>query len=86
MIQRGKVDGTSDLEERLNHYIAVERENAVNSLAEEEEISSSVLNLFLKEYDYLQKSSRKSYKSIEREASRTDKDEKSVDEDFRQIA
>ena len=55
MIQRGKVDGTSDLEERLNHYIAVERENAVNSLAEEEEISSSVLNLFLKEYDYLQK-------------------------------
>ena len=55
MIQRGKADGTSDLEERLNHYIAVERENAVNSLAKEEEISSSVLNHFLKEYDYLQK-------------------------------
>ena len=55
MIQRDKADGTSDLEERLNHYIAVERENAVNSLAEEEEISSSVLNHFLKEYDYLQK-------------------------------
>ncbi len=66
MIQRGKADGTSDLEERLNHYIAVERENAVNSLAKEEEISSSVLNHFLKEYDYLQKSSRKSYKSIEK--------------------
>ena len=55
MMQRGKADGTSDLEERLNHYIAVERENAVNSLAEEEKISSSVLNHFLKEYDYLQK-------------------------------
>lgn len=55
MMQRGKIDGTSDLEERLNRYIAVERENAVNSLAEEEEISSSVLNHFLKEYDYLQK-------------------------------
>ena len=55
MVQRKKADGTSDLEERLNHYIAVERENAVNSLAEEEEISSSVLNHFLKEYDYLQK-------------------------------
>ena len=55
MMQRGKADGTSDLEERLNRYIAVERENAVNSLAEEEEISSSVLNHFLKEYDYLQK-------------------------------
>ncbi len=35
MMQRGKADGTSDLEERLNRYIAVERENAVNSLAEE---------------------------------------------------
>lgn len=55
MMQRGKADGTSDLEERLNRYIAVERENAVNSLAEEEKISSSVLNHFLKEYDYLQK-------------------------------
>ena len=39
----------------MNRYIAVERENAVNSLAEEEKISSSVLNHFLKEYDYLQK-------------------------------
>ena len=55
MMQRDKVDGTSDLEERLNRYIAVERENAINLLAEEEEISSSVLNHFLKEYDYLQK-------------------------------
>lgn len=55
MMQRDKVDGTSDLEERLNRYIAVERENVINSLAEEEEISSSVLNHFLKEYDYLQK-------------------------------
>ena len=26
MMQRGKADGTSDLEERLNRYIAVERE------------------------------------------------------------
>jgi type I site-specific deoxyribonuclease, hsdR family len=55
MSGRNKADGTSELEERLNRYIAVERENAVNSLAEEEEISPSVLNHFLKEYDYLQK-------------------------------
>ena len=55
MLQRERVDGTSDLEERLNRYIATERENAVNSLAKEEEISSAVLNHFLKEYDYLQK-------------------------------
>lgn len=54
MIYRGKADGTSDLEERLNRYIAVEREKAVNSLAHDEDVPPSVLNHYLKEYDYLQ--------------------------------
>ena len=55
MSGRSKADGTSELEEHLNQYIVSERNKAVNSLAEEEKISSSVLNHFLKEYDYLQK-------------------------------
>lgn len=48
-------DGTSDLEERLNNYIAAERNNAVNTLAKEEELDASVLCQYLSEYDYLQK-------------------------------
>mgnify|MGYP002599495863 FL=1 len=55
MIQRQKADGTSELEERLNRYISTEREKAVNSLAQDEGLSSEVLNHYLKEYDYLQK-------------------------------
>ena len=55
MIQRQKADGTSELEERLNRYISAEREKAVNSLAQEEGLSSDVLDHYLKEYDYLQK-------------------------------
>ena len=55
MAQRQKADGTSDLEERLNKYIATERKNAVTSLAQDEGLSSDVLNHYLKEYDYLQK-------------------------------
>lgn len=53
--ERKKADGTSDLEERLNNYILSEREKAVQSLAQEEELSIDVLNHYLKEYDYLQK-------------------------------
>ncbi len=53
--RKQKADGTSDLEERLNNYIVTERNNAVNALAQEEDIDSDVLNHFLSEYDYLQK-------------------------------
>lgn len=55
MVQRKKADGTSDLEERLNQYIATERDKAVQSLSKEEDIPSDVLTHYLKEYDYLQK-------------------------------
>lgn len=55
MIQRQKADGTNELEERLNRYISTEREKAVNSLAQDEGLSSEVLDHYLKEYDYLQK-------------------------------
>lgn len=55
MAQKQKVDGTMDLEERLNNYIMAERTNAINELAKEENISPEVLNHFLSEYDYLQK-------------------------------
>ncbi len=55
MIQRQKADGTNELEERLNRYILTEREKAVNALAQDEGLSSEVLDHYLKEYDYLQK-------------------------------
>ena len=55
MNRKQKADGTSDLEERLNNYIATERNNAVNTLAKEENLDVSVLNHYLSEYDYLQK-------------------------------
>ena len=57
-----KADGTSDLEERLNNYIVTERNNAVNTLAKDEDLDASVLNHYLSEYDYLQKEQPKSYK------------------------
>lgn len=52
---RNRADGTNELEERLNQYIVSERNKAVSDLAEDEQISADVLNLYLKEYDYLQK-------------------------------
>lgn len=55
MARKQKADGTSDLEERLNNYIITERNNAVNTLAKEEELDTDVLNHYLSEYDYLQK-------------------------------
>lgn len=55
MERKKKADGTSDLEERLNDYIAAERSNAINELAQEEDLDASVLNHYLSEYDYLQK-------------------------------
>lgn len=53
--ERKKADGTTDLEERLNQYIASEKEKAVCALSEEEAIPAEVLNHYLQEYDYLQK-------------------------------
>lgn len=55
MAERKKADGTSELEERLNQYIVSERNKAVNDLADDEQISADVFNLYIKEYDYLQK-------------------------------
>lgn len=55
MIQKGRVDGSSDLEERLNNYILEERGKAINEIAKEEEIGVDVLNKYLSEYDYLHK-------------------------------
>ena len=52
---RHKVDGTNELEERLNQYIVLERNKAVSDLANDEQISSEVLNHYIKEFDYLQK-------------------------------
>ncbi len=52
---RNKADGTNELEERLNQYIVSERNKAVSDLADDEQISAEVLNLYMKEYDYLQK-------------------------------
>ena len=52
---RNRADGTNELEERLNQYIVSERNKAVSGLADEEQISAKVLNLYIKEYDYLQK-------------------------------
>ena len=55
MVRKQKADGTSDLEERLNNYIATERNHAVNTLAKNEDLDVSVLNHYLSEYDYLQR-------------------------------
>ncbi|MFA4046139.1 type I restriction endonuclease subunit R [Prevotella sp. PCHR] len=52
---RNRADGTNELEERLNQYIVSERNKAVSDLADDEQISAEVLNLYIKEYDYLQK-------------------------------
>ena len=53
---RNKADGTLDLETRLTEYIKAERSNAIVALAEQEELPVEVLDTYLKEYDYLQKS------------------------------
>lgn len=53
---RNKADGTLDLETRLTEYIKTERNNAIVSLAQQEELPVEVLDTYLKEYDYLQKS------------------------------
>lgn len=54
--ERSKADGSMDLESRLRDYISNERTHAITNLAEEEELPVEVLNNYLREYDYLQKS------------------------------
>jgi type I restriction enzyme R subunit len=54
--ERSKADGTIDLESRLRDYITTERTNAISNLAKDEELPVEVLNKYLSEYDYLQKS------------------------------
>lgn len=53
---RKKADGSLDLETRLSEYVKTERTHAIEDLAEKEELPVEVLDNYLKEYDYLQKS------------------------------
>lgn len=53
---RNKADGSLDLETRLSEYIKTERDNAVANLAEKEDLPIEILDAYLREYDYLQKS------------------------------
>lgn len=53
--EKSKVDGTMDLESRLNEYVNQARQNAVVQLAIEEGIEPNALAEFLNEYDYLQR-------------------------------
>lgn len=53
---RQKADGTIDLESRLRQYISDERNAAIESLSNTEQIPVSVLDEYIKEYDFLQKS------------------------------
>ena len=55
MARKQRVDGKSDLEERLNNYITNKRNDAVDELAKDEDLDVTVLNHYLSEYDYLQK-------------------------------
>lgn len=54
--ERQKADGTIDLESRLRQYISDERNAAIESLSNTEQIPVSVLDEYIKEYDFLQKS------------------------------
>lgn len=54
--ERQKADGTIDLESRLRNYISNERNAAIQTLSESEDIPLDVLDNYLREYDYLQKS------------------------------
>lgn len=54
--ERQKADGTIDLESRLRNYISDERNAAIESLSQSEDIPLEVLDTYLREYDYLQKS------------------------------
>ncbi len=53
--EKSKADGSMDLESRLNEYMNKARQEAVEYLAEEEDIDREALIQFLNEYDYLQR-------------------------------
>ena len=53
--EKSKADGTMDLESRLNDYMNKARQEAVEYVAEEENIDVESLIRFLEEYDYLQR-------------------------------
>jgi type I restriction enzyme R subunit len=53
--EKSKVDGSIDLESRLNEYMNRARQEAVEYLADEEDIDREALSQFLNEYDYLQR-------------------------------
>lgn len=53
--QRAKADGSVDLEGRLREYVAEAKNQAINDLAESEELSAEALAEFFREYDYLQR-------------------------------
>ena len=53
--QQAKVDGSMDLESRLNNYIQTARSNAIHDLAIFEDIDEEALNKFISEYDFLQR-------------------------------
>ena len=87
MSGRSKADGTSELEEHLNQYIVSERNKAVNDLADDEQISAEVLNIYIKEYDYLQKEQPEIIqKALKEKASWSYKNKKSIDENHGEIA
>jgi type I restriction enzyme R subunit len=52
---KSKVDGSIDLESRLNNFVNRARQEAVEWLAEQEQIDPQALTDFLHEYDYLQR-------------------------------
>jgi len=54
MKNKDKIDGSSDLEERLNNYVREEKEKALRLLSEKENVPLEALNKYISEYDYLQ--------------------------------
>ena len=84
---RNRADGTNELEERLNQYIVSERNKAVSDLANDEQISAEVLNLYIKEYDYLQKEQPEIIqKALKEKASRSYQNSQGFDENYGKIA
>ena len=52
---KAKVDGTTDLEEKLKSYVSEQKNKAIEELADDEELSFEALAEFFREYDYLQR-------------------------------
>jgi len=52
LTERKRADGTTDLEERLNQYVRVEKAKAIERVATEEEIPVETVNRYIAEYDF----------------------------------